>query len=291
MNKHAKYTKTDMLLITNGGSSLRGLFSYVAQVIGNLHVADLQQRAMYVKIPSSPYWNPLKGNNCWDYYFKQPYEIDENYFSLFNTQFEAEWFGGRLNTIAPDLNSDVISRAKELTKKYIAPKDFIRCKIDQFKLTQIQTNDYAAIHFRGTDHYRGAIEQSMPIIPQAIYHQYIEQLLKSFSKVLICSDQQDFITNTIQQFGNSVIYYPSIRSSDEHDQAIHYNEKIIDKYSAGEDVVIESYLMSESKYLARTCSGVTNFSIWNNQDPEFKFINIDELYYGQTHSKRKIRIN
>ena len=98
---------------------------------------------------------------------------------------------------------------------------------------------------------------------------------------MVCSDQQDFIDKATNMFGtNKIVSYPSIRSTSH--VAVHYNNNGA-KYRTGEDVTIESFLMSESKYLIRTCSGVTHFSIFNSHDPEFKFTNIDEIYYGKKH--------
>ena len=82
----------DTLLITNGGTRNAGLFSYVGQVVGNLHVADLQQRAMFVRINQSPYFDPSKGNNCWEYYFEQTLNenIEQNLDSLLSANIDYE---------------------------------------------------------------------------------------------------------------------------------------------------------------------------------------------------------
>ena len=57
------------VLVTNGGYRNAGLFSYVGQVIGNLHVSDLLDLPMWVNIHHSPYLEEQRGLNCWDYYF------------------------------------------------------------------------------------------------------------------------------------------------------------------------------------------------------------------------------
>jgi len=271
-----------ILMVTNGGYRNAGLFSYVLQVIGNLHVSDNRNLKMYVNIHHGPYLNLLKGPNCWDYYFKQPYGLTKTDFKIFEKIEEKEWFDDKLEIITPNLTEDVIKRARELTKKYIKPTDIIRNKIDDFKKNVIGSEKYASVHFRGTDHYSDP-NSAFPIMPQDIYFQYIDKLLMNFEKVLVCSDQQDFVDNATKKIGeNKIVSYPSIRSKNA--SAIHYSDEIKDKYQAGEDVVVESYLMSESDFLIRTCSGVTHFSIVNSQNPNFKFINIDEVYYGR---KRK----
>lgn len=271
----------DTLMITNGGGRNAGLFSYVGQVIGNLHVSDSMGLPMWINIHHSPYLELNRGRNCWDYYFKQPYNLQESDVKNFKNIDEKEWFDGRIDTITPNFTEDTIKRARELTKKYIKPVLLIEQKIENFKKDVIKTSNYGAIHFRGTDHHYGTPNGTFPIIPQQIYFNYIEQLLTKFEKVLVCSDQQDFVDNCTTLFGaNKIVFYPSIRSKNH--LAIHYSNDGF-KYQTGEDVTVEAFLMSDSKYLVRTCSGVTHFSIFNAHDPDFKFVNIDEVYYGRKH--------
>lgn len=271
----------EKLMITNGGGRNAGLFSYVGQVIGNLHVSDSLGLKMWVNVPHSPYFEPNRGPNCWDYYFEQPYGVHFKDLETFEELDEQEWFEGRLDTITPNFTEETVTRSRYLTAKYIKPVTLIQEKINKFKQDVLQTNSYGAVHFRGTDHHYGTPDGTFPIIPQSIYFNYIEQLLTKFEKVLVCSDQQDFIDNSVKTFGsNKIAFYPSIRS--QNHIAIHYNNNGV-KYQTGEDVVIEAVLMSTSKYLIRTCSGVTHFSIFSAQDPEFKFVNIDEIYYGRKH--------
>ncbi len=270
-----------MLMITNGGGRNAGLFSYVGQVIGNLHVSDTRGLKMWVNVPHSPYYEPERGANCWDYYFEQPYGIQATDVSTFDNVDEQEWFEGRIDTITPNFTEETIVRARELTAKYIRPTLIVKQKIDDFKSSTIQTDSYASIHYRGTDHHYGTPNGTFPLIPFDVYINYIEQLLTKFEKVLVCSDQQAFVDSCTTTFGsNKIVSYPSIRSTSH--LAVHYNNNGM-KYRTGEDVTVEAFLMSQSKYLVRTCSGVTHFSIFNSQDPEFKFVNIDEIYYGRKH--------
>ena len=276
-----KHQDNNTLLITNGGGRNAGLFSYVGQVIGNLHVSDNLGLKMWVNIPHSPYLEPGRGLNCWDYYFQQPYGICEEDLLKYNNIIEKEWFDDKLDTITPNFTPEIIQRAREITLKYKRPADTISRKIEDFKKNILKTDSYGAVHFRGTDHHYGTPTGTFPIITQDYYFQYVDQLLTKYEKVLVCSDQQDFIENALIKFGKDrIVSYPSIRSTNHI--AIHYNNND-NKYRTGEDVTIEAFLMSESKYLVRTCSGVTHFSIFNAHDPDFKFINIDEIYYGKKH--------
>lgn len=277
-----KDEEKNSIFVTNGGLRNAGLFSYVGQVIGNLHVADLKNIPMWVNIHDSPYLEESRGPNCWDYYFEQPFGITKDELKGKNV-IAMEWFEDRIELCTPILTNESIKRARELTKKYIKPLPFIKDKIEKFKKEVIKTSHYGAIHFRGTDHfYNNLPGYAHPIISKNIYFRYIEQLLKNFEKVLVCSDQQDFVSDSIELFGNKIVSYPSIRSN--NNLAIHYNNNGV-KYQTGEDVIVESYLMSYSNLLIRTCSGVTHFSIFNSNQEKFKFINIDDIYYGVDNDK------
>lgn len=268
------------LLITRGGYRNAGLFSYVGQVIGNLHVSDERGIPMWVDIHDSPYSDSEVGKNTWDYYFKQPYGITEKDLGDYNIQLDTEWFEGKLDTITPNFTDEIVARARALTKKYIRPVDHIYKIIEDFKKQNLP-KAYGSIHYRGTDHHYGTPDGTFPLIPFSYYFSYIEQLLSKFDKVLVCSDQSNFIDESIKEFGqDKIAAYNSIRSNSH--LPIHYSNAG-NKYKTGEDVVVESFLMSQSKYLIRTCSGVTHFSIFNAHDPEFKFVNIDEVYYGRKH--------
>jgi len=271
----------ETLMVTNGGYRNAGMFSYIQQVIGNLHVADSKGLKMWINLPHTPYMDLLKGDNCWDYYFLQPFGITKNDLPNYVID-EQEWFEGKIDTITPNFTPETLQRAKVLISKYIKLQPNIQNKIESFQKEVIKTPNYGSVHFRGTDHHYNAAAYTFPIIPHDIYFNYIDQLLTKFDKVLVCSDEQQFIDSSLAKFGSEkIVSYPSIRSDNK--VAIHYSN-IPNKFTAGEDVIIESYLMSYSKYLIRTCSGVSLFSVFNSQDPSFKYLNIDEVYYGKKHN-------
>jgi len=266
---------TKDLMISRGGGRNAGMFSYVNQVISNLHVADLKNAELYVLMDDTPYKDPERGENCWDYYFLQPFGISPIQFGDYNIVQDGEWFPDHL-VLGALLNPSIIGRANFLCKKYIKLQPSLEKKIQDFKRDVIVDSQYGAIHYRGTDHHYGTPNQTQPLLPQSLYMNYIDQLLTKFPKVLVCSDQADFIELSVNTFGSEkIVFYSSIRSTSH--LAVHYNNAGA-KYQTGEDVIIEAVLMAESSYLVRTVSNVTNFSIfYGGNDLPFK--NIDDLSF------------
>jgi len=265
----------DELMIIESGYHLRGLFSYVSQVISNLHVADIENKFALVDLHTTPYNDINKGSNCWQYYFKQIPQLNKNNLHLFKTITRKVWFDNGLN-MKPLLDEELIKRSNELIKKYIFVKDHIIDKKLRFHEDVIKTNNYASIHYRGTDHI-----QDCEILDKTIYHEHINSILNKYDKILVCSDEQTFIDDLILTYSNDkIIAYPSFRSKTK--TPIHFNNNGFN-YKSGEDVLIESLLMSDSKFLLRTTSNVTSFSIFLN--PDLKYENIDKIYHE--HYKQK----
>ena len=115
------------------------------------------------------------------------------------------------------------------------------------------------------------------------YYNALDKIINIYDKILICSDEQFFIDDVKKHYNNSkIINYPcTIRSLNK--QPIHLStineHKNISPYYIGEDVLIESVLMAESKFLIRTVSNVTNFSIYYNNN--LKYQNLDEHLYDK----------
>lgn len=263
------------LMIIDSGYHVRGLFSYIFQVIGNLHIFDVQNKFSLVDLHTTPYNEPSKGNNVWTYYFKQIPTTKKEDLHLFKKINRNVWFDNRLD-ISPIVDEETRNRCNKLIKKYIIIKDHILDKTNDFLKNTIRTENYASIHYRGTDHIKdeGGVEKQ-------VYFDSISEIIDTYDKILICSDEQQFINDVLQKFNpDKIVYYPSFRSK--NNEPIHFNNSEY-KYKSGEDVLIESILMSKSKFLIRTISGVTQFSLCLNLDLKYK--NIDEQFYEQYRKK------
>lgn len=269
----------DELMIIDSGYHLRGLFSYVLQVLSNLHIIDLENKFSLVDLHTTPYNDKIKGSNVWTYYFKQIPNTKKEDLHLFKKITRNVWFDNNLQ-ILPILDQNVNIRCNELIKKYIIIKDHIIEKKNNFIKDILQTNNYFSIHYRGTDHI-----QDSEFVDKKYYYEQIEENINKFDKALICSDEQSFIDEVISYFGKEkIVSYPSFRSL--KNDPIHFNNLGFE-YKSGEDVLIESLLMADSKFLIRTISGVTLFSLIYNLNLKYK--SLDEKFYERYREKYNIK--
>jgi len=269
--------KYEELMIIESGNHLRGLFSYVNQVISNLHVADKEDKFALVDLHTTPYNDRNMGSNCWTYYFKQIPQLNKDDLNLFKKITKKVWFEKGLE-IKPILNQELINRCNELIKKYIFVKDHILNKKNEFKNNVIKTDNYAAVHYRGTDHI-----QDCEILDKNLYFNHVDSMIGKYDKILICSDEKNIVNDLIFKYGSDkIVAYPSFRS--ENNIPIHFTNNGLN-YKNGEDVLIESLLMSDSKFLIRTTSNVTAFSIFYNSN--LQFLNIDQHLFSKYYENIK----
>ena len=74
----------------------------------------------------------------------------------------------------------------------------------------------------------------------------------------------------LKRYGNKICSYDAIRSN--NNEGIHYSVGLSAPYKMGEDVLIDSLLLSHSAFLIRTVSGVSFFSLYYNENLEYKDI-------------------
>lgn len=266
------YMKNKELMIVESDFNYRGFFSYVLQVLSNLYVADLHNKELLVNL-KTPYNN--YNEIFWNNYFYQPFKLKKSEYENYNFFNKKMWFDGHLS-IKPILTPDIIKICNFLTKKYINIKEHILEKKNLFIKDILKTNNYASLHYRGTDHVMDS-----EILPRNIYFDIINNNIKNYEKFLICSDDQSFINEVNRIFkSEKIVSYPSNRSN--NGLPIHLNNQHF-KYKTGEDVLIESLLMAESKFLWRTVSNVTHFSIFKNENLKYK--NLDEHLYEKYYEK------
>ena len=68
------------VITTIPGSRHAGFMSYYMQVISNLYAVHKTHNKLYVKFTENMRYKDIRhGENVWEYYFKQPYNINNFY--------------------------------------------------------------------------------------------------------------------------------------------------------------------------------------------------------------------
>lgn len=250
------------------GHRYAGLMSYFVQVVSNLNVVMGTSNKMYIKFDENMRYQDLRyGKNVWDYYFKQPFEFTAEEVEA-AIKIKDVWFDGNL-TILPRLTQEVTNRGSEIIRSHIHLKPHIQEKIDKFLLDNtLPTDKILAAHKRGTDHISDA-----PLLPIETYFECIDSYINSYDKLLFCTDEEYIIDEFKQRYGNKLICYNSIRATENNNVGIHQSVGLRNPYKMGEDVIIETYLMSKSNFLIKTVSNVSNAALLINSS--LKYVEID----------------
>jgi len=247
--------------VTIPGPRMAGLFSYVMQVMQNLSAIEGTEHKLYIKFDKYMlYLDARAGKNVWDYYFKQPFTFTAE--DILNHGKEEVIFlenkkATRFPFIARPVSIDV-DRGRQICKKYIEVKPHILDKVNNFCSINFNGKKYFSIHRRGTDHYKDA-----PILDLKDYFIAADKKFNEYEYGLICSDELSSINAFKKRYGNKIKFYDSIRS--DGPAGIHYSNGLQAPYKMGEDVLIESILMSKSDHIIKTVSAVSTFAVYFGQ--------------------------
>lgn len=268
------------LLYLQSGDRRAGIFSYVMQVIAMTKVCKEQNIPMYIDFSENMayYKDGRETDNVWEYYFEQPFKNLnlEDYEKI-----HAVWYQDNRPLQMPfryDKDSDYLKEARKYCKEFvkIAPE----LKEAATKFIRDNTNgSYLAVHKRGTDH------ENAPYFTIENYFTETDQYIDQYEHLLVCSDEQFSVDEFKQRYGKKVISYDSARETDP--AALHtcphglrkgvhnrFNSNFV--YENGRDCVIEAYLLSQSSFLLKTLSNVSNFAVMSNENLDFVWI--DEKY-------------
>jgi hypothetical protein len=176
---------------------------------------------------------------------------------------------------------------KEIKDKYLIIQPHILAKVDDF-VNKNFIGKIAAIHIRGTDSF---FDKSRPHLPVSFYKELIAEKLQDYSKILICTDSLEILEILKSNFGDKIISYDSEKSTLEK-YNFHLSYISENPYKIGEDVIIESLLMSRCDLLIKGTSNVSTFSLIENpyiivHQVDFKFSQLQHFSsgYESLHSK------
>ena len=259
--------------IIEPGPRMAGLFSYVLQALQNISAIDGTQDKLFIKYDQQMlYLDPNIGGNVWEYYFYQPFNFTKE--EIINNPKEKVVFIDNEKALKycsiPRPTEDMILKGRSLCKKYIKVKPHILEKVDNFIEENFNNKDYFSIHRRGTDHYT-----DNPLLELKDYFKEADKLFNKFEYGLICSDENKTIEAFKKRYGKKIKSYDSLRC--DNNKGIHYSVGLNSPYKMGEDVMVESLLMSNSNHIVKTVSGVTIFSILYGA-PTFKDIDLHLKY-------------
>jgi len=238
-------------IIKNDGSC--GMCGYIWQVLRAMwhnpldnYYIDFVGRCQY---QDSNITNTL---NVWEYYFQQPHtntypspkEIGKVVDSIIDVP-DSEFRDIYMVNPTPELIASRRVEFSNIISNFIRLQPHVQEKIDTFVNENFIGKRVLGVHFRGTDHpdKKGITE----------YLQIIKDKAASHDIIYCASDEYSRYNMLKVVFGDKVVTYESIKS--DNDRPLHYRNDV-SKYKIGEDVIIESFLLSKTDFLF--CCGNSN---------------------------------
>lgn len=238
-----------------------GFFSCFLSVLNNLAWCDQNNKTPVV------YWDHTSNfysdfgfngtTNVWEYYFEPVSslnytpgdQIHRDYWIRFHKHFHCY-----------KTNQQTRDYANSMIKKYIKIKPCIQEKVDHFYNNHMHEKQLIGVHLRGTDK---RFEQK-PIPVQHILHQ-ARKYANEHTYFYIASEDAGLLDQAKDILGEKIIFYDCIRTCTTD---LEWFAKHPHRAQLGEEVLIESQLLSRCQMFIHTNSNVSTAVLYFN--PELK---------------------
>lgn len=253
-----------------------GFFSNLFEIIDFIHLYDNPNiDKLDINNFSPKYFDEELNDKCSFYHFFKN-EVDKNI--IFDKLFGNEWYLNypiRYNNY--DVNNIILNKGKlfyinNIICKYLNLKDELNNKINQKYLDYFQNKNILGIHIRQTDHYHHG-----NILDISNYITEINKLKDNYDNIYIMTDNKNIIDILKQLYSNVIIFDDVLRC--DNNKGIHEDESITNNYKKGEDVILETYLLSKCSRIIVTNSNISSYVLCLQPNIEFNFIDINYKNY------------
>jgi hypothetical protein len=180
-----------------------------------------------------------------------------------------EYYDKPYNNIIDDFYLNNRITANTIITQYLTVNDMIVKKVNDFFEAKLSKYYVIGIHIRGTDKQHNI--GGRKILPHE-YFKYIDYLLNKHDNSILFLATDDETCNTImkEKYQGKLITYDNILRSKNN---ILY-EKLDNNYKKGEDVIIDSLLLSKCNFLLYQSSAVSEFAIYFNTKLHYNGLNL-----------------
>lgn len=248
----------------------KGFFASLCDALRHIRVAELEGEVCRVEWDyNSLYYDHNIGSNVWEYFFEQ---LPQNVSDL-----KSREVFGYLDI--PETGNDFRVEFNRLINKYIKFNSKTQEKYNNIK--QQIPKDTIGVHVRLTDKFTGQQvygepENSTPL-PIEEYVKATKTSLEKYkcNSVFLATDDSTVVEEFSRHF-KRLIYLNGPRSTGV--ESIHTGMKDVSGYLKGYSVLMDSYILSNCKFLVRSTSNVSSFSQFINLDLEH--VNLNEIILG-----------
>lgn len=264
------------MIYVSGGR--RGFYSNVLWYLNNCNRAEI--------LSDNIEFNDFSTNYCDDpskgfYDFFQRYELNNNLkydYDINIKDIENIRYFKNTEICGFILDFDIRKYINFLIYKYLKINENIKNKIN-LNLKNFKDKKVLGVHIRQTDLYRSHIDNKLDK-PLKIenYLKEIENNISNYDMLYLMSDNYQSIKIVKNYFKDFPIYFIKdiIRSNNSLDNPIfrNNNNKSTDKYKLGEDIIIETELLSNCDKIIITNSNISSYCLVNNLNIEFKYLDL-----------------
>jgi hypothetical protein len=224
-----------------------GICGYIWQFLRTVY--ENPDKKYYIDFSNSIYQSNRGQENVWDWFFeqphfeKQPLDLEVEKTTRVPSHPNSEYVEPFIISNNPHEEYNLRRKKyNEIIEKYLKPKPHIQKLIDDFYTLNMRGIRVLGAHFRGTDHpYKLSMDYYIPII---------QEKLKTYDKIFICSDEAARFEHAKREFGDKCIFYKSNRSNTDSPLHSPYFRRSNEyQYKIAEDVIVEAYLLSKTDYL------------------------------------------
>lgn len=222
--------------------------------------------------------------NPWDRYFIQPQPAPN---LLFRMELVGAPYDHSLHIYQKSVEELKIH--SNTVKNYLKVRPHILKKVENFIQKHFE-GKVVGIHIRGTDSF---FDKGRPNLPISYFEKLIENKLTDYGRVFVATDNLFVINRLQEKFKSKIIFYSSTRLDISFEKvALHetiFNEDNIDY---GEQVLIESILLSRCDLLIRQQSNVSTYSILLNPNIDVHQFDLPfwEPWHYHSHSPQSLEI-
>lgn len=223
---------------------------------------ELYKLTPYIKLTGNNYISPQRGDDYFEYFFKNPQLTKDDYKYIKNKIWMSKI--SHINQLGLPENYDAkltLTDAYKLINKYIRIKKDIVDEVDSFCKINFGYN-VLGIHYRGTDKKGEAPRVDWKKVERNVLH-YLKRYPQTDS-IFISSDEIEFIKyfeGAIKKKNNFIaVRYRDDKYRSLDNRNIHHRHLGEDNYHKGRDALVNCLILSRCNALMKTASILSGWS-------------------------------
>jgi hypothetical protein len=252
----------------------KGFFAVCNDTARHLSQCIAHNEPWFVKWgPETLYYDSSRGDNVWEYYFKQLYPLHDTYQEV-----------NDYTDLMLLKDKSFRSTMNYIYKNYFILNDDIEKKLSpNYKL--FKEKNILGVHIRRTDKFLigmyGTTHKHTPV-DLDLFKKEIDLIINEYDYIYLATDCIDAVEYMKKHYGKKLIYnINAIRGNST--KSIHNNFKDISGYIKGLNVLTDVILLSKCKHLIRSTSNVSITSLYLNL--ELTYLNVNEKYHNDSEKE------